>query len=182
MQIGVQADPRDAIESHSERLVQRTLGIAGTIALPNVGVDPDVLHGFYPGSHAESLEEIFVEQPSAIQLGVKRRDVPEVSVVHVEFKPGMRLNADRKKITAQTWSGRGDNLIATRAVRLKRIVDRDIPLVGDRIFKEHKGPGDLPLQGVDSETGSAGVMQVVVARSEERRLGKECIGRWSWQH
>src|SRR5437868_11577776 len=120
------------------QLIQRSPGVAGAVAASESRIDPDVLHHFHTGTRAETLEKIFVEQARPQQLGVKGWNVAEIGVVEIEFDAGIRLQTDGEETTADACAGCCDGCVTARTISLRRMIDREIPLVENPIFEEHE--------------------------------------------
>src|ERR1700730_11407690 len=155
------------IERKAVHLVQGGLGITAPAALSQAAVNENLLHHFDPSTYAKALEQVFIQQPGADQLGIKRGHVTKIVVIEIQLHAWVWLDAKREKAAAQAWTGSGSGRISRGTVGLQGMVDRQISFVGQRIFEEHEWPVDLPFQCAKRESRRPRIMEPVEAATLE---------------
>src|SRR3712207_9140831 len=120
-------------------------------------------------------------RPPEESVAVELRDGEEVEVVvgHVPEPAGGFEDTEVDSVTCQVNLARvaDDDAELEQAVALARDADVAVVVVGTTEEVESEGfdRSSLVLPGRQDEL----VRRVVAARSEERRVGKECRSRWS---
>ena len=167
MGIGSHLHPWQAPEGDAVHFVQRTLGVAGAAAAAEIRREPNLLPHLDAPARAESLEKIFVEQSGADQGRIKGRDVAKIVVVEIQLDSRMRIHAQGDEVAAQAGAGGRCGGVALGIVDLRRLVNRDVALVGKRIFEENEWPVDVPVHHADPRAAGAAVVEAVVLAAFE---------------
>jgi len=138
--------PWNSQKREAIHFIQRGLGVAGAVTAAEIRIRNDVLDNFNAYAPTESLKEIFVQQPSAHKLRVKRGNITEISVICAELDPRKGLQPHGEKTAADASAGRRRGGICAGLIALQGAEDRENPLIRDRISKNAKGRlfGRLP--------------------------------------
>src|SRR5690349_7023188 len=157
MDIGANPCPGNMAEGDAIHLVPGSFGVSTAAAAAKRRIGPDIFHHLYARTKTESLEKIFVQQTSADQGRVERRQVAEVSVVHIEFEAFDRLHTQGSEASAESCAGRSHRGIGCGAIRLDCAIEGEEAFVVDTVFEKDKGPIDAPFQHVHANTRRAGI-------------------------
>ena len=96
------------------------------------------------------------------RCGIEGRDIAEVVVVEIQLDARMGIHAEGEEVAPQSRAGRRRDGIPSGTVELRRLVDRDVALVGNRVFEEDERPVDRPVHHADAGAGGAAVVEGIV--------------------
>src|ERR1700687_1026864 len=96
----------DFREGDAIHLVQRRRCVAGAATAAQISIDGDFLDDLDADPAAESLKEIFVQQPGAGQLRIKRGNIAAIREIGAEFQPRNGLESNGYETSANSGARR----------------------------------------------------------------------------